>query len=192
VKHCLMCATDKEDVSMVQVAPATWNGFNDFAEVCAECQTTRRFKMWAKSKKPKPTVLAGTDPNEAVNGKPAQPSAVRITHRRTGALLHLVDSPTLAQAALSNASLSGADLQHAAMRGADLHRADLHLADLAGADLRGADMRGVNLRGADLRGTDLRDARLYRADLSHVLYDAETRWPAGFEPGVPEVRKPVG
>ena len=170
---------------MVQVAPATWNGFNDFADVCAECQVSRKFKTSAKPKKaPAGGVPAsrGTRTVPAAGAKDAQPKSIHITHRRTGAVLQTVESHTLAQASLAEAVLSGADLQYAVLRGADLHQADLRLADLAGADLRGADLRGVNLRGADLRGTDLREARLYRADLNHAIYDARTRWPAGFDP----------
>jgi uncharacterized protein YjbI with pentapeptide repeats len=43
---------------------------------------------------------------------------------------------------------------------------------LRGAILRGADLSCANLDGAWLRYADLRGAR----------YDAETRWPAGFDP----------
>jgi hypothetical protein len=183
-----MCGTDKEDVSMLQVAPATWNGFHDFAEVCAECQTSRRFKMWAKARVAKSNARPSSTgiqdaPLPALRGEEKRPaSVIRIAHRRTGVLLREVESHTLAGVNLVGAALSGADLQNATLRNTDLHRADLHLADLAGADLRGADLRGVNFRGADLRGADLRDARLYKADLNHALYDAGTQWPAGFDP----------
>jgi uncharacterized protein YjbI with pentapeptide repeats len=71
-------------------------------------------------------------------------------------------------------------------------------ADLSGAILRGQlpslNFAGVDLRQADLRGADLRlvnfEERLQvagqnvvlRANLNNVLYDNQTRWPAGFQP----------
>ena len=45
--------------------------------------------------------------------------------------------------------------------------------DLSGADLRLSDLRGKNLSGV---------VNLANADLSGALYDAQTRWPAGFDP----------
>lgn len=184
MKNCVMCANAKEDVVMVQVAPATWNGFNSFTEVCVECQETRKFKTWAKTGSAKAraqakTATASGAPVAGTVGAPAPD--VRITHRQTGALLLEVESPTLVGAKLPRAALSGASLRNATLRGADLLRADLHLADLCGADLREADLRAVNFRGADLRGADLREARLSHADLHFSLYDQQTRWPAGFD-----------
>ncbi|MFN3650963.1 MAG: pentapeptide repeat-containing protein [Armatimonadota bacterium] len=191
MKICAMCGADKENVTTVRVAPATWNGFNNFGEVCAECQASRKFLTWAKAAASKAKASASvTTAARAAGGNTARlPTEVQISHRRTGALLVTVESPTLAGASLIGAALSGADLQHAAMRGADMHRADLHLADLRGADLRGADLRAVNFRGADLRGTDLREARLHRADLNHCLYDTETHWPSGFDPHASGAKK---
>ena len=180
MRSCMMCGTEKEDVEIVRVAPATWNGFHDFTEVCTECRESRRFRTAAKPKTPKAlTPDAATTAHEAGGGSMA---GVKISHKRTGALLCVVDGATLTGASLSGAALSGADLQHAAIRGADLHRADLRLADLSGADLRGADLRGADLRGVDLRGADLREARLYRADLRHSLYNTGTHWPSDFDP----------
>ncbi len=40
------------------------------------------------------------------------------------------------------------------------------------ADLSWADLRGADLGGADLSGADLRMVR----------YNADTQWPAGFDP----------
>lgn len=188
MKSCLMCRTDQENVTVVEVAPATWNGFNNFAEVCETCRASRKFKQSARPKKSTTRVAkaaAEEQKPEAAEVPAETPAAtIRIMHRRTGAVLHEVPSHTLAQASLGGAVLSGADLQNAALRGADLLRADLRLADLAGADLRGADLRGVNFRGADLRGADLREARLAQADFSHALFDAQTRWPQGYGPAV--------
>ena len=189
MKTCGLCGEDREDVSGTPVAPAGWNGFNNFAEVCAECQQSRKFKMWGKTITAKAAATARvkldtgspTPPSEP--GKPAvRPAEVQIAHRRTGVLLYTVAHGSLVGAKLVGLTLSGADLQHRGMRGADLHRADLRLANLAGADLRGADLREVNLRGADLRGTDLREARLHRADVGLSLYDDGTRWPVGYDP----------
>src|SRR5688572_11391544 len=102
VKHCIMCAKDRqnEEVSMVQVLPATWNGFNNFAEVCGECQGSRRFLVWAKSIKPSARAAAAASasaaaPSTAVKDASAAES-VQVTHRRTGALLHTVAGATLA------------------------------------------------------------------------------------------------
>ena len=60
----------------------------------------------------------------------------------------------------------------AGLREADLRGADLHNANLKGADLFVADLFGTDLWGADLRGADLRLAR----------YNADTKWPEGFDP----------
>ena len=71
-----------------------------------------------------------------------------------------------------SADLSGADLRRAALSGTDLHGADLSGAALCWADLRWADLAGADLRWADLRW----------ADLNGVTYDADTKWPDGFDP----------
>lgn len=187
MKRCILCETESETVAVVQVAPATWNGFHDFATVCLDCQGTRKFKLWTKPASPSKAKRAAAavadqiaSEKEAIRPEPS----LQIAHRRTGALLQSVSGHTLAGASLRSASLAGANLQGAGMRGADLFRADLQLADLQGADMRGADMRGVNLRGADLRGTDFRDARMHRSDIHYAIYDAATRWPHGFDPTI--------
>jgi hypothetical protein len=180
-----MCEVEGDSVAVVQVAPATWNGFHDFATVCTECQASRRYKMWARAgARPKRKVAVPTEAEAAVATAAAEMpgDSYQINHRRTGALLHVVASHTLAGASLRNAALSGADLQRTRLGGADLLKADLHLADLKEADLRGADLRGVNLRGADLRGTDFRNARLQQADVRDAVYNMETHWPAGYDP----------
>lgn len=199
MKNCTLCGQEREDITVGEVAPATWNGFNNFAEVCSACRETRRFKTWAKTltapARVRAAARAAAEADEAAAKAAVEPAVkggtarsitmrreIQISHRRTGILLHTVTNHTLAGADLRGAALSGADLQHATMRGVILQKADLHLADLTGADLRGADLRAANFRGADLRGTDLREARLYRADFSHSLFDAGTKWPAGFDP----------
>src|SRR5687768_8553465 len=116
MKTCMMCGTNKEDVTMAQVSPATWNGFNNFAEVCADCQTTTRFKTGARaaSGKAKAGAARAADADAAADaaataaaesGVPVG-ATIQITHRRTGVLLHTVESHTLAGAALSGAALS--------------------------------------------------------------------------------------
>jgi uncharacterized protein YjbI with pentapeptide repeats len=52
---------------------------------------------------------------------------------------------------------------------------------LGDADLRGAYLWGANLRGADLRGADLGGADLGGANLGDAKYNAETKWPDGFD-----------
>jgi hypothetical protein len=58
------------------------------------------------------------------------------------------------------------------LRGRDLRGEDLVDAFLSYADLSDTDLRGVDLRGADLEG----------AFLLGAIYDANTRWPEGFDP----------
>lgn len=186
MKSCAMCRTDQEEVNVVVVAPATWNDFNNFAEVCTDCQNSRKFKQAARPKvaaaKKAAQKAADAAEVEMENSGVKPVPKIEVRHRRTGVVLHTLEARTLDNATLSGASLSGADLQNASLRGAVLLKADLHLADLSNADLRGADLRGVNFRGADLRGTDLRDTKLIQADLNHVLHDVDTRWPAGYQP----------
>jgi len=88
---------------------------------------------------------------------------------------------------LNNAALLQADLTFAKLRGTDLswsvlNGASLENADLTDADLRHASLFDTNLAGANLRGADLRQAHLDGANLTDVVCDARTRWPA---PGRP-------
>ena len=48
--------------------------------------------------------------------------------------------------------------------------------------LVGADLRGIDLTGANLRGANLNAANLHRAELRGAKYNANTKWPAGFDP----------
>ena len=41
---------------------------------------------------------------------------------------------------------------------------------------------GLHLINVNLRGTDLRGLDMSRVSLKNVVYDADTRWPAGFTP----------
>ena len=78
---------------------------------------------------------------------------------------------------LSNQSLRGVNLSAADMSGRDLIGADLTGANLSGAVLSGAQLDGANLRGTNLNNADLTNASLIGAE-----YDANTRWPEGFNP----------
>ena len=78
---------------------------------------------------------------------------------------------------LTETNLSGADLTETNLSGADLSGSDLGGADLGYADLRGASVLGANLRMADLSLTNLNLVDLYGAN-----YNAETKWPEGFDP----------
>ncbi len=78
---------------------------------------------------------------------------------------------------LTGADLWGADLRGANLAGANLAGANLRWAKLANTNLRGADLRRANLTGANLTGADLTGA-----DLRGAVTDADTVWPAGFDP----------
>jgi uncharacterized protein YjbI with pentapeptide repeats len=80
------------------------------------------------------------------------------------------------------ADLSGARLMGAALRGVKLVKANLTGADLRNADLTSAVVPGANLQSAKLQGATLTGADLKGADLKGALYDAQTRWPDGFNP----------
>jgi uncharacterized protein YjbI with pentapeptide repeats len=84
---------------------------------------------------------------------------------------------------LTRTVFDGANLRGAKLSGARLTGARFVLANLRGVDLRHVDLRSTLLIYADLRGADLLGAagRL-PADLSGARYDAQTRWPQGFDP----------
>ena len=64
---------------------------------------------------------------------------------------------------------------------ADLVAVPFESASLRGQDLGLADLRGLDLNRADLRGADLRGTQLQGTVLTGAVYDAQTRWPAGFD-----------
>ena len=114
-------------------------------------------------------------------------SSLRGT-RLTGANLH--------QADLSHSDLAGADLRHCILSGATLRRVRLDGADIRDADLTDANLQatvamGTDFRGADLSnayfggcvlmGADLRDTTVDGATFAWAIYNAETKWPAGFD-----------
>jgi len=87
----------------------------------------------------------------------------------------------LQEADLTDAVLAGAKFRRAGLRGATLHRAVA-----VGTSFKGADLRDADLSEADLRGANLRGANLGGANVAGVQYDADTNWPAGFNPPPPQ------
>jgi hypothetical protein len=51
MKRCALCKYEKEILSMVQVAPATWNGFQNYVDICADCQASEGYQKMIKQKK---------------------------------------------------------------------------------------------------------------------------------------------
>ena len=51
MRNCVMCATRKEQVTLVQVVPGAWTGFNNYADICGDCQESERFLKLVKQKK---------------------------------------------------------------------------------------------------------------------------------------------
>jgi hypothetical protein len=90
---------------------------------------------------------------------------------------------TLQGADLTGVDLRGVNLRGAILSGCSLCNADLRGADLTGADLSDARLDGAKFKGACLSAVDASRARgLASADLTGARYDAQTRWPDGFDP----------
>ncbi len=53
---------------------------------------------------------------------------------------------------------------------------------LEGADLSGVYLGQANLRHANLQSANLSDANLTGTNLLAAYYDADTKWPADFDP----------
>ncbi|MCC2670959.1 MAG: hypothetical protein K0Q72_3430 [Armatimonadetes bacterium] len=51
MKRCILCKYEKDLVSMVQVAPAGWNGFQNYVDICADCQASETYQKMIKQKK---------------------------------------------------------------------------------------------------------------------------------------------
>ncbi len=88
----------------------------------------------------------------------------------------------MSMARMRQVNLVGADLQKVNLFKAELGEADLSNTSLDGANLTEAHMQAANLAGADLRDADLRGADLYLTSLRGARYNAQTRWPEGFDP----------
>jgi uncharacterized protein YjbI with pentapeptide repeats len=66
--------------------------------------------------------------------------------------------------------------------GAELTKCVLRKADLRNANFREANLEGAILEGANLRGANFMHAKLTGAKLSEAQFNADTIWPAGFDP----------
>jgi len=112
----------------------------------------------------------------------------------------------LPQANLAGAVLAGADLREVQMAFADLSGSDMRNVDASaveshdgirtvvgmyGVDLREADLRGADLTGVSILAADLRGAHLLGADLRGAIYDVDTKFPEGFDPGSRGMRQRI-
>src|SRR5688500_18406308 len=101
MKLCTLCGEDREEVSVYPVAPATWNGFCNFAQVCAECAALPKNRTRLKAPAaPKATAATAAEPPPAGH--------ISIAHRRTGAVLLSLEARTFARAIMRDAALSQA------------------------------------------------------------------------------------
>ncbi len=89
---------------------------------------------------------------------------------------------SLNAADLAGATMFFGNLTRANLNSADLNNADLSHADLTGAGLFQADLTGADMSAAVLTGANLTGAQLTRASLGGIVYDRNTKWPAGFTP----------
>lgn len=64
----------------------------------------------------------------------------------------------------------------------DKHDADFSRCVLQNVNFEGTDLDEANFGSATIRGCNFDMAGLERADLTDATYDAETKWPAGFDP----------
>ena len=135
----------------------------------ASCYQTLLVGSWLPGASARHALLSGADLGSANLQGANLHGAQLIGARLVGSDLR---RSLLVRADLCRARLEAADLTGARMSRASLARACFSGACLAGADLRRANLCGTDLRGADLRGADLRAS----------FYDAETRWPTGFDP----------
>jgi uncharacterized protein YjbI with pentapeptide repeats len=135
------------------------------------------------------TKLVGAD----LSGATGRPDFDRAD--LTGALLLSVEFERVnfQQTKMAGAVLAGAQAPGSHFTLADLSGADLSYAALDGGMFRGAVLRGANLTGASFRGYDGQPADFTNADLegaildgatfTSAVYNCETKWPAGFDPG---------
>jgi uncharacterized protein YjbI with pentapeptide repeats len=89
---------------------------------------------------------------------------------------------TFVRSRLMAADLSHARFDKANFREAHLSGAVLDQADLRQSDLTDADVGFASFVGCDLRGTTFLVQRIEDAVLRRAVADADTRWPAGFDP----------
>jgi uncharacterized protein YjbI with pentapeptide repeats len=93
-----------------------------------------------------------------------------------------LDHARLLGANLSGANLTGARMDHAQMQWASFVTASFQGASLVNAQLMGADLVSANLADVDVSGANLEAVLLRGARLRGAKYDAQTRWPTGFDP----------
>jgi hypothetical protein len=72
-------------------------------------------------------------------------------------------------------------LLDAGMSASDLSAVPFESASLRNQGLGGADLTGIDLNRGDLRGADLSRANLTATNIVGAVYDAQTRWPIGFD-----------
>lgn len=87
------------------------------------------------------------------------------------------------QTNLEGEDLSGIQLQEINLSDANLRKAILTHSSLCSVDLTSADLSEANLSQARLKAVKLKEAKLQNVVLKDVLYDTETEWPEGFNPG---------
>ncbi|MCO5187380.1 MAG: pentapeptide repeat-containing protein [Anaerolineae bacterium] len=93
-----------------------------------------------------------------------------------------LDALNLNGADLINVNLQHASLVTTGLQEARLIKADLSHADLSYADLSHANLVRASLEKTRLKGAILTSANLSGADLSGATYDADTKWPDGYDP----------
>ena len=113
---------------------------------------------------------------------------VDVTHE--GYLMAIQGNPSH----LENNDFSEVDFEDVNLEFTDLHnanfsRTNLHQASLQGTNLDEAALNEADLRQANLSGSNLGHAILSGAQLKGAKYDAETRFPQGFEPADHEMRR---
>jgi uncharacterized protein YjbI with pentapeptide repeats len=142
------------------------------------------FKTNLSGAKLKDTTLTGATLTGANLSSANLSSAILKDAILTGAILTgatLTDA-ILRGANLSGANLSGAKLNDADLDGAKLTGAILKDANLTGANLNYAKLRDADLTGADISGANLQNATISNTKLQGALYNAETVFPANFDP----------
>jgi len=72
-------------------------------------------------------------------------------------------------------NLAGANLSYSTFHNAFFGGSVLENADLRHACLESADLRSCNMKNADIRGTDMSSSALYKADLSGLITDENTK-----------------
>lgn len=80
-------------------------------------------------------------------------------------------------------------LTDATFKGADLRGSNINTATFTNVDFRGANLSGVNLENATLLNVNFEGAVLEETNFEGAKYDAETKFPAGFDPVAAKARR---